>query len=306
MVLLVIVFASAAFFNKFTQHLEKIVKAIFAFVIVLAFLEWKTFNYWVFEPLLGLLIGTIKVLFDSNENGLTDVIFGVDKHFEALFASIEAYSELLEEKGAWYSFPIFKKIVAYLIVGMFGALYAIFTILIIVGFFGFMLLLGFAPVFMAIGIFNKGIFFAWLKTTMNYFLIPIFTAAVMSITVSFIQEAAAAIESLSPSDSIFVRDVGFVFMVGIFSVGLHWKAPEFAAAITGGMASGAGSIVGTAATVGASAWGLRKLPIGGGKNLTNFGSGFRGGSLGNQSRGSYRGGQLAQGVWERLRSGRTK
>jgi hypothetical protein len=32
---------------------------------------------------------------------------------------------------------IFKKIVAYLIVGMFGALYAIFTILIIVGFFGF-------------------------------------------------------------------------------------------------------------------------------------------------------------------------
>jgi hypothetical protein len=29
---------------------------------------------------------------------------------------------------------------------------------------------------------------------------------------------------------------------------LHWKAPEFAAAITGGMASGAGSIVGTATT----------------------------------------------------------
>jgi hypothetical protein len=34
-----------------------------------------------------------------------------------------------------------------------------------------MLLLGFAPVFMAIGIFNKGIFFSWLKTTMNYFLL---------------------------------------------------------------------------------------------------------------------------------------
>jgi hypothetical protein len=43
-------------------------------------------------------------------------------------------------------------------------------------------------------------------------------------------------------DSIFVKDIGFVFLVGIFSIGLHWKAPEFAAAITGGMASGAGSI----------------------------------------------------------------
>jgi hypothetical protein len=47
---------------------------------------------------------------------------------------------------------------------------------------------------------------------------------------------------LSPADSIFVKDIGFVFLVGIFSIGLHWKAPEFAAAITGGMASGAGSI----------------------------------------------------------------
>jgi ABC-type multidrug transport system fused ATPase/permease subunit len=142
MVLLIIAFASAAFFNKFTQYLEKVAKAFLAFVIVLSFLEWNTFNYWIFEPLLSLLIATMKVLFDTNAQGLGDVIFGVDEHFERLFASIEAYDKLLEEKGVWYSFQIFKQIVAYLIVGMFGALYAIFTILIIVGFFGFMLLLG--------------------------------------------------------------------------------------------------------------------------------------------------------------------
>jgi hypothetical protein len=50
-----------------------------------------------------------------------------------------------------------------------------------------------------------------------YFLIPIFTAAVMSVTVSFIQEASEAIGNLSPADSIFVKDVGFVFLVGIFN-----------------------------------------------------------------------------------------
>jgi hypothetical protein len=114
---------------------------------------------------------------------------------------------------------------------------------------------------------------------MNYFLIPIFTAAVMSVTISFIQEASAAIENLSPTDSIFTKDVGFVFLVGIFSIGLHWKAPEFAAAITGGMASGAGSIVGTATAVGAAAWGLSKSPVGGSKNITNFASGFTGGNI---------------------------
>jgi type IV secretory pathway VirB6-like protein len=227
MVLFIILLSASAFFNKFTQYIEKGVKAFIAFVIVIAFLEWSTFEYWVFDPLLGLMINTMKVLFNAESLGLTEAIFGVDKHFDQLFSEIGEYTTLLEEKGAWYDVQIFKKIVAYLIIGMFGALYAIFTILIIVGFFGFMLLLGFAPVFMAIGIFNKGIFFSWLKTTMNYFLIPIFTAAVMSVTIAFITQAADAIGRLSPADSIFVKDIGFVFLVGIFSIGLHWKAPTW-------------------------------------------------------------------------------
>lgn len=293
--------------GKYQEYGIKVLQALISFVIVLAFLEWDTFNDWVFDPLLGLLIGTMKVLFDSHDTGLVETIFGVDQHFDALFASIERYDSLLEEKGAWYSFQIFKQLVAYLIIGLFAALYAIFTILIIVGFFGFMLLLGFAPIFMAIGIFNKGIFFAWLKATMNYFLIPIFTAAVMSVTIVFIGEAAKAIEGLSPSDSIFIRDVGFVFLVGIFSVGLHWKAPEFAAAISGGMASGAGSIVGTAASVGAAAWGLSKTPLGGGRNLTNSISGATGsGMFGNQHTKSHQAGRLANAAWERFRTGGTK
>jgi hypothetical protein len=307
MVLMITIFGLLSFFGKYQEYGIKVLQALIAFVVVLAFFEWETFNYWIFTPLLDLLIGTMKVLFDSNETSLAATIFGVDQHFDALFKSIERYDSLLEEKGAWYSFQIFKQLVTYLIIGLFAALYAIFTILIIVGFFGFMLLLGFAPIFMAIGIFNKGLFFAWLKATMNYFLIPIFTAAVMSVTIVFIGEAAQAIGRLSPSDSIFIRDVGFVFLVGIFSVGLHWKAPEFASAISGGMASGAGSIVGTAASVGAAAWGLSKTPLGGGRNLTNAISGSTGsGMFGNQNTKSHQTGRLANAAWERLRSGGTK
>lgn len=307
MVLMITIFGLLAFFGKYQEYGIKVLQALISFVVVLAFLEWDTFNDWIFEPLLALLIGTMKTIFDSNETGLVETIFGVDQHFDALFASLERYDSLLEEKGAWYSFQIFKQGVTYLIIALFAGLYAIFTILIIVGFFGFMLLLGFAPIFMAIGIFNKGIFFAWLKASMNYFLIPIFTAAVMSVTLVFIGEAAKAIEGLSPSDSIFIRDVGFVFLVGVFSVGLHWKAPEFAAAISGGMASGAGSIVGTAASVGAAAWGLSKTPLGGGRNLTNAISGTTGsGMFGNQNTKSHQAGRLANAAWERLRAGGTQ
>jgi hypothetical protein len=67
MVLFIILLSASAFFNKFTQYIEKGVKAFIAFVIVIAFLEWSTFEYWVFDPLLGLMINTMKVLFHSVE-----------------------------------------------------------------------------------------------------------------------------------------------------------------------------------------------------------------------------------------------
>jgi hypothetical protein len=106
MVLMITIFGLFAFFGKYQEYGIKVLQALISFVIVLAFLEWDTFNYWIFNPLLGLLIGTMKVLFDSNETGLAATIFGVDQHFDALFASIEHYDSLLEEKGAWYSFQI--------------------------------------------------------------------------------------------------------------------------------------------------------------------------------------------------------
>jgi hypothetical protein len=69
---------------------------------VIAFLEWSTFEYWVFDPLLGLMISTMKALFNAESLGLTEAIFGVDKYFDQLFSEIGEYTTLLEEKGAWY------------------------------------------------------------------------------------------------------------------------------------------------------------------------------------------------------------
>jgi hypothetical protein len=40
--------------------------------------------------------------------------------------------------------------------------------------------------------------------------------------------------------------------------------------------------------------------------MTNFASGFTGGNIGNSGSGGYRGGQLAEAAWNRLRTGGTK
>jgi hypothetical protein len=55
---------------------------------VIIFTFNPTFEYWVFDPLLGLMINTMKVLFNAESLGLTEAIFGVDKHFDQLFSEI--------------------------------------------------------------------------------------------------------------------------------------------------------------------------------------------------------------------------
>lgn len=308
----VMVIGIAMYFGKFVEHSKTILKYIISTIIFLSFLEYDTFAYWIFDPMLEFLISIMKVLFDVGGNvGLSEAIFSVDKHFSKLFSAISDYWTRIDEAESWYEFHLME---FFFLIGMilgFGALYGIFTILIIVGFFGYMLMLGFAPIFMAIGVFNKNIFMSWVKTSFNYFLIPIFTAAVMSITVQFTDQAAEFIKSLQYGESLFTKEVGYVFMVAVFSVGLHWKAPEFAAGISGGMASGAGSIVGTATALGGAAWGISKKMPGA---ATNIGSGISGGSWGNQGSKGYQAGRSirsgadmigrgTKSLWDKYRSG---
>lgn len=304
--LAIILVGLSSYLDVYTKHIRKLIKFAFASVILVSFLDWNTFAYWIFDPLLSVLIGFIQLLLPSSGGGLTDSIFGVDEHFTKLFNAIQAYDDRIEANESWWETHVLEAIVMYLILAMFAVLYAIFTILIIIGFFGFMMMTAFAPIFMAIGVFHKAMLLSWVKIMFNFFLIPIMTAAVMSITISFIGTATETIAELSTEDSIFTKEIGTVFLVGIFSIGLHWKAPEFAAGISGGMVSGAGSIVGTAAAVGGGAWALGKSPLGGARNFTNLASGMRGGSLGNQNTGVYRGGQAAANLYNKMRAGGVK
>lgn len=301
--LAIILVALSLYLDIYTKHIRKLIKFAFASVILVSFLDWNTFAYWIFDPLLSVLVGFMMLLLPSSGVGLSEAIFGVDEHFINLFNAIENYDKRIEANESWWETHVLEAIVMYLMLGLFAVLYAIFTILIIIGFFGFMMMTAFAPAFMAIGVFHKAMLLSWIKIMFNFFLIPIMTAAVMSVTIGFISEATAVITNLSPDASTFTKEIGIVFLVGIFSIGLHWKAPELAAGISGGMVSGAGSIVGTAAAVGGGAWALSKSPLGAARNTTNVVSGFRGGSFGNQNTGGYRGGQGAQALWDKMRGG---
>ena len=70
-----------------------------------------------------------------------------------------------------------------------------------------------------------------LKTTLNYFLIPIMSAIVMSITLLFLDNSISSLEliqeNIDLSQEVFTTVLGMALFVGILSIGLHWKAPEY-------------------------------------------------------------------------------
>ena len=59
-----------------------------------------------------------------------------------------------------------------------------------------------------------------IKNLLNTFLIPMFTMAVMSITLLFLFNALTAIKDFSAINLMF-------FLMAVFSIGLHWKATKF-------------------------------------------------------------------------------
>ena len=291
---------------------EKAWKFIIISIVVVAFIEdYGLFKYWFVDTLLDIQIGILNVLLGTpsevanlNDKAkiLSVAIFApVDDFFIEIFASLERFKE-----GVSFN-EVDQLIVFLLLMGVFGFLYAIFFVLVMIGFFGFYFLLGFAPVILFISLFHKQLFFAWLKTMLNFYLIPIMTVAVMSMTIVFLEDALGSLEFMeNTKNAIFSTYFITPLVISIFSIGLHWKAPELSAALTGGVVSSAGSVVGTAAAVAGGAWAISKSPMGGAKNMTNLVSGMKGGSMGNQSSGLYRGGQGAADLYNKMRTGGTK
>ncbi len=304
---LMLLVAGFSFFVPAAQKVfTKVIKLIVYIMVVFLLLESNNFiKEYVHEPLMSLLLGIMQIYLGNGDVAfggsdaqiVAKAIFGgVEGFFNEIFFQIERY---------WNSISLSKFSQAFAAIALvlaFALLYTVFSLLVILGFFGYFIMLSALVIILMLSIINKQVLFSWLKTTLNFFLIPMFTAAVMSITLIFFNDVINSLRELTATTTIFNKDIATALLVAIFSIGMHWKAPEFAAGISGGMMSGAGSIAGAAAAVGGGAWALSKGVV---TTPTNVVSGFRGGNIGNPGGASYRGGQFMQDMYQKLRAGGT-
>ena len=215
------------------------------------FLNPGLFEEWVYQPILGTMFGLMALANGDSYFTINSIFSPVEAAFGDIFAAID---HITSQASKW---DIALKIKVFFVTALlglvFGALYALFTVLIIMAVFALHVLIVLAPIF---GVFaaikpTRSYFFAWFKAMITYALIPVFTAIVMAITLGFLKAAVGDIADIDVVEQgIFNISVAGALLIGVMSITLHLKAPEFASAITGGQVSGVGGFFGTVASVG--------------------------------------------------------
>lgn len=214
------------------------------------FFHISVFEEWVYQPLLSTMLGLMGVGLGSDSFSFTMVFEPIDESFKEIFKAVD---QVLDQMDAWSLGQKFKVgAVSIALSVVYGLLYLIFIVLIVGALFAVHVLIILGPIFGTLAAFKqtRSHFVQWLKTIINYALIPVFTAIIMGITLTFLNGAIADISAIDvAADGVFTKAVAGALLIGLLSIYLHLKAPELANAITGGQASGVGNFLGGMAAV---------------------------------------------------------
>ena len=261
--------AYSIIFGKTEKAKEVLITMAVSSLLTLIIFSYGIYKEYIMDTILLQSFKLQGYFLTLDGSGLPAQTFNtLENTFSTLFSKLE---ELEEKMSLWSSTGIQLMICIYGLKAVFGILYLVFSVLVIYSTFAIYVffVIGGIPLFLAIMPGTRFVFWAWLRAVMNYILIPVFTSIVMAISLKFL---GAVVEDFIKLDleksGIWNIVVANAFFMGCLSIFFHLKAPEFAAAITGGQPSGIGGFFASAAGVGATAWGLSKFAGSKGWGLT--------------------------------------
>lgn len=233
-----------------------IISALLVAVIAGIVFTPRLYAEWIYQPLINTVTRLSAFLVQpTGEASLRTLFTSLDERFASVFGYIEALSD---EGGMMNLTPVLFSIIMGLI---FGFLYAIFILFMAIGFFGMNVMLVFGGIFFFFAAFKstRFMFTSWLRALANYSLIPVFTALVMAVTLTFVESAFMDLAAQDTTD-LWSIEVANALLVGLLGIFFHLKASEFAAAITGGQPAGMmGIMAGAPALAGAIRGGVGGL-----------------------------------------------
>lgn len=214
------------------------------------FFHVSVFEKWIYQPILATMMGLMSIGLGGENFTIQTLFVPIDASFSKIFGAVDS---IMDQMGRWSLGQKIKvSVVSFILGALYGVLYLIFLVLIVGALFAVHVLVVLGPIFGTLAAFKqtRSHFTQWLKTIINYALIPVFTAIIMGITLTFLDLAIADMAAINVSeDGIFTKSIGSAMAIGFLSIYLHLKAPELANAITGGQASGVGNFFGGMAAV---------------------------------------------------------
>ena len=285
-VALYIVYMGYRFLNgRIGESLPEFLAALIIIPLVVTFFfNVGLFMDWIHAPVINTMLGLMELMLPADSALAGEINFlrifqPIDKVFAELFAAVDQVTSQASKWSLGLRAKVF--IVATLLALIYGILYIIFAVLLILSIFSIYVLLVIGPIYGLLAGFRqtRSYFFVWLKGIITYALIPVFTAAIMGITLKFLVDATSDIQAIDlVNEGLFTQPVGSAMFIGVLSIVLHFKSPEFASLVTGGQVSGVGGgFFGTMAGVGAAGaaatfrlTGTRKLTASAGKGISDL------------------------------------
>lgn len=215
--------------------------------------EWDTFFLLVYNmatdlpsDLAGLLIAAAADNIGSGANDENSANQALSIFFDR---GMTVSSKLLEGAG-WSDFGqyMYSGLVWFGTIGLTG--YS--TMLIVLSKLAVAILLAVGPVFILLLVFTntKSLFEGWLRTLLNYAIVPIFVYALLALILMLIEQPLTILEQNSDTNSNLLSYIGPFLLTAVVSILLLSQILNMAASVTGGV---------SLSTMGTGAWTSRKI-----------------------------------------------
>lgn len=252
-ILYLIIMGLGLMYGRFQDAPREIaVSMIFVAAIWGFMFESDVYFSWLIKPYVGLVMDLGSFFLSQAQGdwwpsgGLLGIFSQVDIMFGKLLFTLE---KMAPDGGFLPDVALYFKVGFALLIMIFvyAAMYFSFIVLMAMSFFAIYVLavVGGPCIFFAAFKQTRFVFYAWVRAMLNYGLLLMFVCMVMAMCIFGMNTAidALAIKDIS-DDIIFSVEFASTICWGALTVGMLLKAPDFAAAISGGSAGSTTGIAG--------------------------------------------------------------
>lgn len=266
-VLYLVIVGLGVMYGKFQDAAREIIVSMILLVIIWAAMfepymsgPGNTFYFkWLIQPYVKLVMD-LGGLFLSEAQGdwfSSGGLMGIFSSIDIMLGKLINAAVSMSPNVGWLSDKaiIFQSGLAILLLTViYSAMYFAFLVLMAMGFFSIYILavVGGPCIFFAAFKQTRFVFYAWVRAMLNYGLLVVFVSIIMAMCIFGMNTAITALAATGGVLGVFTLDFAATLCWGALTVGMLLKAPDFAAAISGGSAGSTTGIAGGITMVGAA------------------------------------------------------